>query len=189
MTAMIRTAQNTPIAPGSQRGMVLVVALILLLVLTLLGLAATQNSALEEKMAGNLRNHQLAFQAAEAALRAAESGLNQALWTNFTVNSGGLYLYNPNNPPATPLWQTLDWNNPANVLTYAAVANQPLPGPLAQQPEFIIEQMPPVPAPGQNVGAQQYGAGTPTIQVFRITALGTGGSSSSQVMLQTTFHQ
>jgi type IV pilus assembly protein PilX len=52
--------------------MVLVVSLVFLLVLTLLGLAAMQNTSLEERMAGNLRAEKVAMQAAEAALRAGE---------------------------------------------------------------------------------------------------------------------
>jgi type IV pilus assembly protein PilX len=53
--------------------MALIVSLILLLVLTLLGLAAMQNTSLEERMAGNVRAENVAFQAAESALRAGES--------------------------------------------------------------------------------------------------------------------
>jgi type IV pilus assembly protein PilX len=52
--------------------MVLITSLVLLLALTLLGLAAMQNTALEERMAGNLRSESLAFQSAEAALREGE---------------------------------------------------------------------------------------------------------------------
>jgi len=60
-----------------QRGMALVVSLVMLLSLTLLGLAAMQNTSLEERMAGNMRAQNLAFQAAEAGLRAGEAALAQ----------------------------------------------------------------------------------------------------------------
>ena len=59
----------------SQNGSVLVTSLILLLVMTLLGLSAMQTSLMEETMAGNARDHNLAFQAAEAALRDADAWL------------------------------------------------------------------------------------------------------------------
>jgi type IV pilus assembly protein PilX len=55
--------------------MVLVISLVLLLSLTLLGLAAMQNTSLEERMAGNMRAENIAFQAAEAGLRAGEAWL------------------------------------------------------------------------------------------------------------------
>lgn len=56
-----------------QRGAALVISLLLLLVMTLLGLGASQSTRLQERMAGNQRDQELALQAAEAALRYAES--------------------------------------------------------------------------------------------------------------------
>jgi type IV pilus assembly protein PilX len=56
----------------SQKGAVLVVSLLLLLVMTLLGLTAMQMTRMEERMAGNLSDRNLAFQGAEAGLRDAE---------------------------------------------------------------------------------------------------------------------
>jgi type IV pilus assembly protein PilX len=53
-------------------GAVLLVSLVMLLLLTLIGLAGMRMVQLEERMAGNLRDRQMAFQAAEAALRAGE---------------------------------------------------------------------------------------------------------------------
>jgi len=55
-----------------QKGATLVVALLILLVLTVLGLAAMQATRMEERMAGNSRDVNLAFQGAEAGLRDAE---------------------------------------------------------------------------------------------------------------------
>ena len=49
-----------------QQGMVLVICLIMLLLLTLSGIAAIQGSALQEKMAGNSRDSEQAFLAAAA---------------------------------------------------------------------------------------------------------------------------
>ena len=63
-----------------QQGAVLIVSLLMLLVMTLIGITAMNNTVLEEKMAGNTRQRQLAFQAAEAALRSAENWL----FTNIT---------------------------------------------------------------------------------------------------------
>ena len=55
-----------------QKGAVLLVALVLLLLLTIIGLAGMRGANLEERMAGNLREQMISFQAAEAALRAGE---------------------------------------------------------------------------------------------------------------------
>jgi type IV pilus assembly protein PilX len=53
----------------------MVVSLLLLLVMTVLALTASQTTTLQERMAGNARDTDLAFQAAEAGLRDAEARL------------------------------------------------------------------------------------------------------------------
>lgn len=178
---MIAIPQKHPLhaVPTRQKGVILIVALILLLVLTLIGIGVTQSTTLEEKMAANTRDKDLSFQAAEAGLRFGESGLQQALYTNFD-NTNGLYEYDPSQ---ADIWTTIDWTNSANIV--AAPSSATIDN-VIQQPEFIIEQLPPVPAPGQNLGATEYGD-TPTIQLYRITALGKGGDAMSQSMLQTVF--
>lgn len=55
-----------------QRGVTLIVGLIFLVALTLLGVMAMKSAVLQERMAGGSRDHSLAFQAAEAALRDAK---------------------------------------------------------------------------------------------------------------------
>ncbi len=58
---------------ASQRGAALVVSLILLLVVTLIGISGMQSTVLQEKMSGNFKDKNSAFQAAEAALREGEA--------------------------------------------------------------------------------------------------------------------
>ena len=55
-----------------ERGISLLVVLVLLLIMTLLGLAILRSTMLEERMAGNMFERSLAFQAAESALREGE---------------------------------------------------------------------------------------------------------------------
>ena len=55
--------------PSCQRGASLVVVLILLLVMTLLGLAVLRTTLLDERMSANLRDRSLALQALVASLR------------------------------------------------------------------------------------------------------------------------
>ncbi|WDS37476.1 PilX N-terminal domain-containing pilus assembly protein [Pseudoxanthomonas sp.] len=64
-----------PIA-GHQRGVSLVVALILLLIMTLLGLAALRTTGLQEHMSANMIDRNAQFQAAESALRQAEAQIS-----------------------------------------------------------------------------------------------------------------
>jgi type IV pilus assembly protein PilX len=191
----MHTRTRSPNLPGStQAGFVLIVALLLLLVLTILGLAAAQSTSLEERMAGNARDQDLAFQAAEAGLRAAETCLNAnpGVCGGFNADTNGKYLFSPGNPPApstntTPLWEVSGfWDTASNVLAYSQVSSFPVPS-VAAQPEILIEQMPPVAAPGGNLGSQQYGGGSPSIQYYRITVLGTGGSDSATAMIQSMY--
>ncbi len=53
-----------------QQGAVLIVSLIILLVLTLIGVAGMNTSVLQERMAVNAQNSNRAFQAAESSVRA-----------------------------------------------------------------------------------------------------------------------
>lgn len=58
----------------NQTGAALIISMIILVLMTLLGLSSIRTSSLEEKMTANLRDQELAFQAAEIALRDAEKG-------------------------------------------------------------------------------------------------------------------
>lgn len=81
--------------PRSQRGAALATSLILLLMLTLIGVTAMQSTTLEEKMAGNLRSEHLAFQAAEAALRAGEE------WLQTTCKNHVFHLFYEDSSPTS----------------------------------------------------------------------------------------
>jgi type IV pilus assembly protein PilX len=60
-----------------QQGAVLIVGLVVLLVLSIFGVTAMQSTVLQERMAGNVRQNSIALQAAEAALQAALTYLEQ----------------------------------------------------------------------------------------------------------------
>lgn len=58
--------------PNHQQGVSLLVVLILLIVMSVLGIAVLRSSAMQERMSANMRDRSLAFQAAETALRYAQ---------------------------------------------------------------------------------------------------------------------
>lgn len=62
----------SPVNARAQRGAVLFVAMIFLILLTLLGLAASSTSILQERMTGGMRSQQLGLMGAESALRGGE---------------------------------------------------------------------------------------------------------------------
>lgn len=67
---------------NSQRGAILVVALFMLLLLTIIGLSSMRGTALQESMAGSMRDSSLALQAAEAALRKGEGVVTEKFINN-----------------------------------------------------------------------------------------------------------
>ena len=60
------------------RGSVLVISLLVLLVLTILGITALDTTVMEERMSANTRQRNVAYQAAETALKEAEQWLLNA---------------------------------------------------------------------------------------------------------------
>ena len=77
-----RTSNPTLGSRGKQRGAVLFIALMLLIILTLLGISAAQVTALQERMASVYRADQMAFENAEsllAGIERATTGNNNSL--------------------------------------------------------------------------------------------------------------
>lgn len=70
---------------SGQRGAVLFVALIMLLLLTLLGVTAMQVTTLQERMAGNLRLQQQAFENTERRLSGAQNEVRDPIVAADTV--------------------------------------------------------------------------------------------------------
>lgn len=58
---------------SSQKGIALLVSLIMLIVVTLIGISSIRTVLMEERMTGNTYDRSLGFQAAEAALRVGEA--------------------------------------------------------------------------------------------------------------------
>ena len=163
---------------ASQSGVVLVICLIILLLLTVIGSTAMQTTSLEEKMAGNLRDKNLAFQAAESALRAAENSLNPP--PTFTAaGTGGFYLdNNPGSPnpilTASAILTGSFWTaNPVAPSTVTTLGN----GIDAHPPVYIIQKLPafcPSPCAIPPV----------TLTPYKITVRATGASTNTVVILQ-----
>ena len=73
MNSANQSSFNTRVLPIRQSGVVLVMALVMLAVLTLVGVASMSSSTLEMKVAGNMQQHNIAFQAAQSRLAFAGS--------------------------------------------------------------------------------------------------------------------
>jgi type IV pilus assembly protein PilX len=148
----------------NQQGLTLLVSLIFLLVLSLLGIWAVTNNSLQERMAGNSRNRDLAFAAAEAALLHAESTLNT--WRNGSFDgTDGLLPYVATNANDITYWRDINrWSSYRQVPS--GTLNQ-----VAELPRYVVQHMP-TPAGG---GSTEY---------YRVTARGVGGDINAVVILQ-----
>jgi type IV pilus assembly protein PilX len=174
-------------SPTGQRGSVLIVTLMILVMLTILGIAAMATSTQEEKMAGGTMDQNIAFQAAESALRDAE----QYIYSSVTSTSGfsaactgGLCLPSIT---ASNIWETVNWTGSTPISYGASTAALPVSGVLTQ-PKYIIELLPDLPAaPGNSLSSTLRSSSTGDGTAFRITAMGWGKQSGTQVMLQSIY--
>jgi type IV pilus assembly protein PilX len=167
-----------------QRGVVMFVALVLLLVLTLLGVALARMQTVEERLAQNDANHQIALQTAEAALQAAFDDDAAGIYTDFSGATVGLNSLEAEiTAGTTPLGYITTWTPGVNSIAYngPTLAAQPA----AATPQFVIEQMASVVPPGCSLGNAGNGGST-TVQVHRITAHSAGGDGTASATVQTT---
>lgn len=83
--------------PSAQRGVTLIITLVMLVVVTLIALSSLRSTTMNERMAGNSRDRQRAFQAAEAAVRTCLAQLenNSYTGTKSTPTAAG----------TAPLWE------------------------------------------------------------------------------------
>jgi type IV pilus assembly protein PilX len=69
----------------NERGSVLVIALIMLVLLTILGISATTTSDIEVQIAGNERNYKRTFYTANSGIEHVKASLSNALTTNQAI--------------------------------------------------------------------------------------------------------
>ena len=170
-----------------QRGAVLYIALILLLILTIIGIAAARLQTGEAVMARNDHNHQLALQAAEAALRDAEINLADGNWSipQFAGNTNGLYVLSIEAQGGGSIADTPFWNTAGSAMTYTgpALVNAPA-SPI--QTQVIIEDLPPVARAGDPMCTPSNQ--TQSCAVYRVTVHAVGGDASASATLQSIIH-
>lgn len=153
-----------------QKGYILLVTMILLLVLISLALTAISINTTQTRIAANATDTEISLEKTEGALNEAINKLLNGTYTStsFMQNGNGLYILNPSDPP---LWKTANWSSASSViLSFQGYSNS--------QSSYIIEQLPSIVQPGQNMK-------TPT-RVYRITARSVGANGNTIVMLQST---
>lgn len=161
---------------NSQKGAALAVSLIMLTVLTILTLSTMNATLLDEKMAGNMKDLNLAFQSAETALMEGEDYVSQSNYIDADTTSG---VYDASKS-ATEFWKTVNWSDANSVRGYSAS----LIG-VGAAPKYIIEKLP---ESVSDTSSQVLGFGQlQTNEYYRVTAKGTGATNTANVFVQSVF--
>jgi type IV pilus assembly protein PilX len=164
-----------------ETGVALIVALILVVIMSLIGLTGVRMIFQEEKMAAYSYDRTLTFQAAEAALREAESNIDQVkpvplagVCENF---SSGIFSVRACPPPvagaATPRWLDAAFNGWADSNAVGA-------GTLGITPRYLVEYL------GASFPCDLDPAAPPVCRRYRITARA-GGNGRAEVMVQSLY--
>jgi len=160
-----------------QRGMVLITTLLLLVVVTILALGMFRSFGLDEKIAGNLRDKELALHAAESAQQYAEfwlssgNGTNSVTCSSLVSSSVGQTCSNPLTNVTSVPWLIaavpvgVSYSPPTLGVTDATT--------MSQQPVFYIA----------NLGSAPSGNGT----IYQIDAVGYGGSANTTAIVESTY--
>lgn len=164
-----------------QEGAVLVVTLMILLVVTLLTVSNMRSSVLQEKMAGNTNDRNVAFQAAESELREGEQFLEGIVSLGDFQGQAGLF----GRTDAEPVFSSgTTWSDSTNhVVADTDVGTY-------QKPQYFIKNMTTVPGASGALNMSGYGdnKGSGDVTIFRITVKATGTSAdSAEVILRTQY--
>jgi type IV pilus assembly protein PilX len=172
-----------------QQGAALIVSLLMLTVLTLLSISAMNSAALQERMSGHLRDSQLAFESADAALRDSEQWLDAQAEPTPPCNSVSTdcplfessALDTLDGAAGQPWWAT-GGDNWWQQYGHDFIATGQDLEQTAADPRAIIEQLERVP------DSLVIGVAPQSSRIYyRITARGVGGSPWAQTVVQSTF--
>ncbi|WP_172452468.1 pilus assembly PilX family protein [Chromatium okenii] len=157
-----------------QSGMVLVTGLIFLLLMTVLGMTSVQTTTLNERMASNANDRNVAFQAAEIALRRAETVIMNTEAEN--INEIPLASVAPDSDDDNDWTDAISY--PSAVGSIPAVSSITTVPPLAAQPTYVIQC-----AYSESTSCSEncfIG-----MNCYKVTARGQGAIATSVVVLET----
>lgn len=173
-----------------QSGFSLITILMMMVVLMSLALAGMNSGIVQERMAGNARDRNIALQAAEAALRDAEAYIEANLTAASAFDkecTGGLCLppsMTSKDSTSKPRWKSIEWNAVQSRAYGEGTKATKLPD--VEAPRYIVELLPVLPP----VSGQSASLGNSTedaAQAFRISVRATGLRASTVVILQSTY--
>lgn len=177
--------RTTITLPRKQKGTVLAISLIILLLMTLIAVTAMQSTTLEEKMAGNSRDRDLALQAAESALRDAEAVIEARTAppaAGSYDSTTGVYGIGNSSVPDYSVYSNWTGSGTANATTT-------ITGIAAPPRYFIVHIADDDSESKKSLKIDDYktsGHDTKT-SIFSITTRGVGISTTSQVLIRSRY--
>jgi len=177
-----------------QKGAVLITTIVLMVIFTLLGVAAMRTNLSDISIQGSMKNRNNAFQCAEAALRAGE------IWLGALVAPAHAVTGNPDQD-ATQVWQANEgaiqnpelrlndfWQDDTVTWTYGELLkNSAVTVGCKTDPRYFIEALGAI-TPDSN-GLDFETQAKARSALYRITAYSTGIDDTATVVLQTTYLQ
>lgn len=160
-----------------QAGITLVISLILLLVMTILGVAAIRIVNTEERMAANTYDRSLAFQAAESTLKSVEDliEIQKPQPTSGCALVNNLMSCAAPLPSSTPRWSDTSFTSWQDATTVGA-------GSLAITPKYFVEYL------GDTFNCRPGDPSDPSnCKRYRVTARVGGSDGRASVMLQSIY--
>jgi type IV pilus assembly protein PilX len=192
-----------------QQGVILIVSLIMLLAMTLIGVALSTGSVLQERMASNNRQSSLARLNAESALREAEVRLEGLFATTGDVFSEIVTQFNTTGdelrvavsvsgltfdtlPNSFDVTDASDWTtNSAFSAAATAAAKISAAGPIQTRPRYMVEYIGLLPlnqsADSIDMSAEASQDVSQIPHAFRITAIGYGQNEKMYSVLQSIY--
>jgi len=171
-------------------GSVLVISLLVLLVLTILGVTALDTTVMEERMSANTRQRNVAYQAAETALKEAEQWLANAAGNVVNQNdiskfNASAELYDSTIAAHTLSWDINDTSNWDTGNSQAVTSLSTFPGDasiIPGAPRYVIEYV-------GRIGDPPLNYTDPDLRefAFRVVAIGWGADTTTKVVLSSTF--
>jgi type IV pilus assembly protein PilX len=167
-----------------QSGAALITSLLLLLVLTVLGVVMMQTSRMQERMAGNTRDLNVALQGAEAALRYGEATIAAAPSAPFGTAAPCTVCQQFVLPVAMYDLSQFNWLTDPSAQTYGAgtvSANlvQANGVGLHDNPKYTVEYF--------NRVRDDLSPTASGVNYYQVTSYSTGASGSTNVVVQSTF--
>jgi type IV pilus assembly protein PilX len=159
---------------------VLYISLLLLLVLTLIGLAATRSTTSEERKASIQRDQDLAFQAAEAALRDGESMLVNSSPGDLNDSNGSYDSH------ASITWETADWNDAGKDPAFKTLPYEGtiIPTPAHMPRFYLVRTSQTGIAPGESAAADKHAM---PAAIYMVIAKGWGVNVNNVAVLESTY--